>query len=585
MPAYGHSPSSSGDEILIGRGNNPGGSNGRFPTTPKRQQTSTRSVHAGQATPVSASRPSLSFMASVQKEKGESSKDVEAGSTSNAMGPAPKQKKPPVALKTDPYEPAPPEVLEELKHLQGPIIYQAHQNRLKRAEYATISPEVLAQAREGPGTDPSSEICQKIEKARLFSATLSSKQPVFTYNTGFPTSNQPSAQAYLAQWDAYKRTPRVYPRVEGDKILFTSMPAPGQEYKEPPATTTQPREVPIQDPSKHAPEDKWADAFMADWEYRPSMCSDSEAFRDWFRSWLDTTIMNPRVADIFHPSFFDGTAHADGVGAIYIGNFVHEPTIIAQDDEMARLHKHETAEGYAHNIGIRIKKNEEEDVVRAKRAREAYLESLNNMAAIPNPHVPKANIYLRPVEDGDAPELTNLMNWYMEHSSLSTDIATVGQDRVRARIEGARTQRFPFIVAVERRTVRERQRSDTETILGFALANEFTGKISSGCYTARLQVFVRDDSKRKGIGRCLMDKILEVCDVTFHPKGGYYFEKTPETGMGYHPGGDRKLARLIFTITYPDNDRDSYEWILDWLKKYGFEEQGLLKGVAMKFNR
>ncbi|RMJ26397.1 hypothetical protein PHISP_02725 [Aspergillus sp. HF37] len=208
---------------------------------------------------------------------------------------------------------------------------------------------------------------------------------------------------------------------------------------------------------------------------------------------------------------------------------------------------------------------------------------MTKAATSPSPYAPRANIYLRPAELGDALELANLMNWYMESSPLSTDDTTVSQEEVHRRIQNCRSQFLPFIVAVERRT--SRTHSAPEKILGYALANDFNDRNSSGRYTANLQLFVRHGSKDKGIGRCLMDKLLEVCDAMFISKRGYYFDNGSEDHMGYNSGGGRRMSRLIFAISYPDHDRASYEWMINWLKGYEFEEQGVLKGVAVKFQK
>lgn len=591
MPAHGPKSNSSSDceEVLIRRGNKPERNKGQSYNKLKKTYTPAALTQNSQTAPMRVSgAKDTKPMSSLQEENGESSKDAKARDSSGASYPAQKPKKPVVALKEDPYAPAPPEVLEELKRLQKPMLIKTHQDRLKDVGYPTASPELLAQARDGPGTDPNSDISQKIARLRQIPVTASTVESVSTLSTALSSFDEKSAvERYSAQWNAYKGTCRVYPSVVNGKLVLSTTPAPGQEYREAPSAAQTGLKEQQQMGSEHAAENKWADAFAADWEYRPRMCSNYAAFRDWFRVWLDTTIMNSCMADIYHVSFFDGTAHPDGAGSLFIGDFEHEATVLDLEDEETRLHHHETVAGYAHNFAIHIKKQEDEEEARKKRARAAYIEGMMRVAATPSPHVPRANIYLRPAELGDALELADLMNGYMERSSLSTDDTIVGHEEVHRRIQSCRSQLFPFIVAVERRTPRTHHEtiSAPEKILGYSLANDFIGKDSSGRYTASLQLFVRHDSKGKGIGRCLMDKLLEVCDATFRSKRGYYFDNGSEDHMGYYPGGGRRLSRLIFTVTYPDNDRARYEWVMDWLKKYDFEEQGVLKGVAVKFQR
>ncbi|RMJ26398.1 hypothetical protein PHISP_02726 [Aspergillus sp. HF37] len=329
MPGYGAKSNSSSDseEVLVRRGSRQGSSKAQSYTMLKQPNTPTHPIRHGMKSPMDVSRTSLaSPVSNLQNAKGKTSKDAMAGHNPSAQNAAQKQKKPVVALKANPYAPAPPEVLEELKRLQEPMLKKAHQDRLKDIGYPTASPELLAQARDGPGTDPSSEIFKKIEKIRQVSVTASTTESVPSSSSAFSIFNQEHrAQKYKAQWTVYKRTPRVYPSVDNGKVVLSSTPAAGQEYDETPPTIQPGLKEKQQIGHEHAPENKWADAFAADWEYRPKMCSNYAAFRDWFRVWLDTTIMNSCVADIYHEGFFNGTAHPDGSGSLFIGDFEHEP--------------------------------------------------------------------------------------------------------------------------------------------------------------------------------------------------------------------------------------------------------------------
>lgn len=519
-----------------------------------------------------------------QAKNGRSSKDASPVCSPNESSPTPKQKKPPVAMKKDPYECAPQEVLDELKRLQQPIILQAHLNRFK--DETQTSPETLAKARNGPGTDVTSEACAEIQAVRELAATAVTMGAGVAATRIFPHPELPHGpRRFSAQWTAYKDSPILYPTVvEEGKVIYSSKAAPGQgfaEFTEKFQKALGPGE---ETGARHAPEKKWAETSSVNWEHRPRICSQYEGFRDWFRNWLDTTMKVLGPVDIFHESFFDGSAHPDGMGSLYVGDFEHGFTNLDLDDEETRLHHHETALGYMHNIALYLKNLKKEERAKKIRARAAYIESLKHVVK-PNPNVPSANIYLRPVEAGDAGELVTLMNWYMINSPLSTDDEMRNQDHVRQRIESSRVQQLPFIVAVQRRTPGTGQSASApEKVVGYATANDFISRESSIRYTAKLQLFVRNDSQRQGIGRCLMDKILELCDPHHNAKCGYHFETSNSNGVPYQ-GCGRKLCRLIFLISYPDHDRASHVRLFNWLKKYNFEEQGVLKGIGVKFGR
>ncbi|GLA94097.1 hypothetical protein AtubIFM57143_001043 [Aspergillus tubingensis] len=74
---------------------------------------------------------------------------------------------------------------------------------------------------------------------------------------------------------------------------------------------------------------------------------------------------------------------------------------------------------------------------------------------------------------------------------------------IRQGIQAAKDAHLPFIVAVERGSGNQR-----ENIFGYATAKDYTGSETSGRYTAELESFVIPEQQRKGIGNCLMDKLL-----------------------------------------------------------------------------
>ncbi|KAL4766620.1 GNAT family N-acetyltransferase [Aspergillus foveolatus] len=196
-----------------------------------------------------------------------------------------------------------------------------------------------------------------------------------------------------------------------------------------------------------------------------------------------------------------------------------------------------------------------------------------------SPRSPVADIYLRPVDvNKDTPELREIYNWYTQNSFTSPNIHIINEDEVRQRIEESRSTNLPCIVAIDRRV---------EKILGYALAREFDRHAASH-FTAELDLYVKDEHTNLGIGQCLLDKLLEICDPSYTPKCGCSFKTSKEERSGYYPGGTRRLARLIFTLCYVDmkaKDISKHERVKKWLKQRGeFEEEGLLRGIRVKNN-
>ncbi|KAL2220881.1 hypothetical protein M432DRAFT_541520 [Thermoascus aurantiacus ATCC 26904] len=485
---------------------------------------------------------------------------------------------------------SPQDVLEELKRLQEEALAQVGRNRFRDLDDPTANHEALSKVRIGPGTDPNSSVSKRIEKNRMISASEPGLESPTTRRNRLQFQEMEGKEKYMAQWTLYKEDPRVYPKIENGRVVLCAEPTPGHSYIPPPTDDGNPQ-IGLEEPHNsqdETPFSTWSDwKFLANWEYRPQVCSNYEAFRDWFRQWLDGTMYACWYVDIYHQSFFDGTAHTDGELSLFIPDIDDVETQLDMTDEATRLHYHETAQGYCYNYMEHLQKEQEALEAQRKRARTTYLEAAQNPPE-PNPNVPKANIYLRPVEVGDIPELLDLCNWYIRNGTQSVDLDLLNQTDMRQRIDDSKREKLPFIVAVERRMGPAPRASSNqrERILGYALATDFMGQRTTGRYTAELEVFVHHEKKRQGIGRCLMDKLLEVCDPTYIPKRGYFFDSDLEDRRGYSSGGRRKLVRLIFALSYPEDDPTEYKWVKEWLRqKYKFEEQGLLKGVGEKFDK
>ena len=93
---------------------------------------------------------------------------------------------------------------------------------------------------------------------------------------------------------------------------------------------------------------------------------------------------------------------------------------------------------------------------------------------------------------------------------------------------------MPFLVAVEgcapvATPTRSSQKvviPPNETILGFSVARTWAYGISGlrsgrSRLTVNLEVFVRPDYLRKGIGRSLLDRLLQCCSPGYAGRDGY----------------------------------------------------------------
>ncbi|GKZ71084.1 hypothetical protein AnigIFM63309_002007 [Aspergillus niger] len=486
------------------------------------------------------------------------------------------------------------ELRAEIRRLQKEELAKIYQNLCKE-EVETADDEVVAKCRDGPGVDPKSEVYQEIEKNRCVRPMEEVDLNVEALSMVNDSDKEPeddrldnleelkfSFDSLLKapQWDAYEKQSLNYPQVINNQVTLSPEPSEAQATLRaktqkfgvhPYASRGAPPTFP---PSAYQ---KWRKYdHLCDWWWAPPMLPFYDSWLQKFRSWLDETIENACYADIYHKGFFDGTAHPDGVRTFLIPDLPKATTILNPNDELGHRHRHETAAGLSYNLVMHKKVDAELEEQKLALSRRMQLECMATMP--PNPNTPRANIYLRPAHVGDANQLLPIYNWYAQNSFVSVDIGTVQPDDVRERIQTARDARLPFIVAVERGSGHQR-----ETIFGYATAKDYTGWETSGRYTVELELFVIPEQQRKGIGNCLMDKILQVCDGNHRTKGGYDFNHTGLSGYGL--GGHREFARLIFKFTYIPEERQSKSWVRDWLAKNNFELQGRLCGVRAKNER
>ena len=485
------------------------------------------------------------------------------------------------------------EELKELETLKNQILFNAH---TRRHTYDThsINLKFLAQVRDGPGTDSNSDVYRELMRRAApygISSSFQSSAGAQSASGQFNGSQEGAlAKTHDSLRAAYSKSPTIYPVVENGQLLLSSEPTPevlvyvraiGKEFS-----------LAVDDAdlkeADQAAELKWGNTYYANWEYRPQVCSNFAAFRDWFRRWLDTTAQICCQHDVYHPAFFDGTAHPDGIKSFMFPDVDHPTTHLDMSHEETRLHAHETAEGYCHNWALQIKREEEEkraQKVRAQ-AQAAHYQSLRNNSAA-NSQGLNPYYYIRPVELDDIPELVEVMNLAIEGGSMTLRVAPVEEHDVRERIEIAKRQMLPFLVVAERRFARhDPGDGQPRGIIGYALATEAGSDLTAARFTAELEIFIRQGHRSRGIGRCLMDKLMDVCDPTFKIRGGYFFYSSWEDNPGYVSGGRRRLSRLLFIISVPTAQLESLKWLQGWFEReFGFKQQGVLNGVRFKFNQ
>ena len=215
-----------------------------------------------------------------------------------------------------------------------------------------------------------------------------------------------------------------------------------------------------------------------------------------------------------------------------------------------------------------------------------------------NQHSPKLNCYLRPVEPSDMPQIHSIWNHWIERSITTPELTALPVSDVESRWADICEASLPFLVAVDRsaKSLKPRQRRTStnyntgnntnnepiESILGFTFADDFNDIRGMYRYTVELEVFIKNDCQRKGIGRCLVDKMLQILDVGYDPRGGYDF---PNEDAKYRAGGSRTIGNIIVNVPYASDDHGPLKWKKAWLGQFKFEKVGELTDIGRKLNK
>lgn len=376
-------------------------------------------------------------------------------------------------------------------------------------------------------------------------------------------------------------------------------------------------------------------------------------------------LVKPLIADPQNPLDFEADArldlsdpdnvkYKDETAELYINR--HKAQIKrSKEDSEAKMREQKEAEQRA----------QEEEATRVREAADAAAAAAIEMPiALPEATTTK-NIYLRPAVEADAPGMVAILNWHITNGIRPSELAPISEEDMVDRMKMSQHARLPFIVAIERtrKTSGTRARryprvrpdhpiqnidpdyigvSRDEPILGWTSATDWSASDYVETTTAELEVYVSPGHRKSGVGRCLMDAILEATDRGYNKKSVFEFRVAPEMKHMYSCGGGRDLHKLIFQVRsfskpqtpehlertrraaqvsnvqpFPDprrmngryyNDRanppaqepkkdfskaaklddreDDYTiWLKEWLETYGFEEEAHLKMLGTKKSR
>ena len=270
------------------------------------------------------------------------------------------------------------------------------------------------------------------------------------------------------------------------------------------------------------------------------------------------------------------------------------------EDRLAR----ETDHGSNHHATNRI--NAERARAEAKKSKKARVqqrrEALLAAAAAaagpePNCHNPRPiksevnGLYIRSAKPADMLRAKDIYNHHVNSTCCTPENGGIHDDDMIRRYHGVHAEGYPFIVACEkgakippRRSGKDRHGNPDaialpDKIIGFACADHHHHPLGQFTSTSQLQVFVHRDYLMKGVGSCLMDKMLTLLDPTHVGRGEYEVVGADMDGMG----AKTRVRNLI--LDFPFDRPQTLEWFGRWMRGMGFAQAGMLVDVGVTGTR
>ncbi|PGG97240.1 hypothetical protein GX51_07439 [Blastomyces parvus] len=424
---------------------------------------------------------------------------------------------------------------------------------------AAKEPSPLDRARQGEGNDPTSPVAKEISLALTKRDITAFSPSLHDSRSGRNSSGDAGPDNVDSSDKTAHRTPFSERNSDYSEQMNKRQPIPGNDNPSMP---------------------------VVDWQHRPWDSHSGQECTHRFKKWLKTIGELDRVwVDTDSVEFNDANIHFDSACGIFVSPVKPPITYLDLTDQKSAAHAHETASGYMHNWNSQLKRERQKAKWKQKQIAMQLSQQYRQPLAIEmNPHTPKLNLYLRPIETKDLPRLLKLFNSYIQNTVRCVDLEPLSLDSLQERIAECERERFPALVAVEQKPrLGHALNGEEEEIFGYILACDFSGPATINRYTAELELFVDPKYCRLGVGSCLVDKLLEICDRDYCPNQGYHFDCAAAQADVYRAGRNRQVARLVFILHHvADNDGD-YQWAKEWLEnKFGFQEQALLKGTGFK---
>jgi phosphinothricin acetyltransferase len=176
-----------------------------------------------------------------------------------------------------------------------------------------------------------------------------------------------------------------------------------------------------------------------------------------------------------------------------------------------------------------------------------------------------SDITVRPATPEDIPSVNAIHRHYVEQTVITFTTEANSDDEALANYNKVKDVGCPYLVATDHEG----------TVVGYSYVSGFRGVKPGYRHTLELSLFCHPDEVRKGIGKQLLTRMIEILEQPEKWEG--WFDGTRL--MDYQP--EQLMAVMAVDIEGPGQGLR----LRDWYLQLGFEERGMLKEVGWKKGR
>lgn len=198
------------------------------------------------------------------------------------------------------------------------------------------------------------------------------------------------------------------------------------------------------------------------------------------------------------------------------------------------------------------------------------------------PYIP---IHVRPAEMRDVHGITTIYNQWVSNSFIPEDQKEVSEENLKAVLEAARKDYYPFIVAIRGGIPVGTLAEESEEVVGFATIERclgFSGAIGGRSRSgAVVQLYVHQECLKHGIGGHLLDQLMRRISRLHVPFTSRDVWVNPKRDPLYGQVSTRFHQVVVHRPMDRPTDAD-FMWFDAFMKKYKIFESHRALSVARK---